>query len=109
MWIKQQRASPSYRQRTEMDSATSMRLAAIAGDRSCGEIVQRITKRPIGRLARLAVGKDVPGVRVLDRGGVNGERDHAAALQQPQQAGVVVTAQPGIAQVRLCRRLVQPE
>ena len=66
MWIKQQRFFPTVRERNEL----------------CGEVVQRIPKRPIGGLARLAVGEDVPGARVLDRCRVCGERPNAAARRE---------------------------
>ena len=47
--------------------------------------------------------------RVLDRGGGLGERHHLAALQQPDQAGLVVAGQAAIARVRTLRRLVEAE
>ena len=59
-------------------------------------------------LVVLAVHGDGPRC-ALDRGGGLGERHHLPALQQPDQAGLVVARQAAVARVRLRRQLLEAE
>src|SRR5262249_61774853 len=64
------------------------------------QIVQAVADRPEPGLVVTAVDRDGP-CRVLDCCGRLSERHHLPALQQPDQAGLVVAAQAGGAGVRL--------
>src|SRR5215831_2664312 len=85
--------------------------------RSCGapakrtawlEVVEAVAYRAERGLVVPAVNRDRAG-RVLDRSCGLGERHHPPALQQPNQAGLVVAGQASVARVRLGRRLVEAE
>src|SRR6516164_1656574 len=72
------------------------------------EVVEAVAYRAERGLVVPAVNRDRTG-RVLDRGCGLGERHHLPALQQPNQAGLVVAGQASVARVWLGRRLVEAE
>src|SRR5262249_24289147 len=67
------------------------------------EVVEAVAYRAERGLVVPAVNRDRAG-RVLDRGCGLGERHHPPALQQPNQAGLVVAGQASVARVQLGRR-----
>src|SRR6516162_9316386 len=72
------------------------------------EVVEAVAYRAERGLVVPAVNRDGAG-RVLDRGCGLGGRHHLPALQQRNQAGLVVAGQASVARVRLGRRLVEAE
>src|SRR5262249_32141395 len=72
------------------------------------QIVQAVADRPEPGLVVTAVDRDGP-CRVLDCCGRLSERHHLPALQQPDQAGLVVAAQACVAGVRMRWSGVQAE
>ena len=72
------------------------------------EVVQAVARPTKRRRVVFAVGGR-RAARASDRGGISGERQNLAALQEPNEAGLIVAGQASIARARVLRRSVQPE
>jgi hypothetical protein len=70
------------------------------------EVIERVTQWAVGRFVVPAVSRDRAG-RHLDRGRLLRERYDRAALQQPDEASAVISAQALIGRVRVGRDLVE--